>query len=54
MNDYVNDVWSSKDGINWNLVTEHAGWTKRDALGAVVHNDKIYVMGGHDEKQDYT
>lgn len=41
-----NDVWSSADGKNWQLVTANAGWSPRAYHQAVVLNDRIYVMGG--------
>lgn len=41
-----NDVWSSADGKEWKLETEHAGWSPRGYLQAVVLNGRIYVMGG--------
>jgi hypothetical protein len=42
----LNDVWSSTDGANWELVTEHAPWSPRAFHGAVVFGDKIWVFGG--------
>ena len=41
-----NDVWSSADGKTWECVTPHAGWSPRGYLQAVVHEGKIWVMGG--------
>lgn len=41
-----NDVWNSDDGKNWTLATEHAGWSPRAYHQAVVHGDRIFVMGG--------
>jgi|SRR5580704_189840 hypothetical protein len=41
-----NDVWSSTDGNNWVLVTQNAGWSPRAYHQAVVHDGKIWVMGG--------
>ena len=41
-----NDVWSSSDGQNWTRVTEHAGWSPRAYHQAVVHDGKMWVMGG--------
>ena len=43
-----NDVWSSADGVTWSLVTGSAGWTARDRHQAVVHNGRMYVLGGDD------
>jgi hypothetical protein len=41
-----NDVWSSADGKEWKLVTEHAGWSPRAYHQAVVHAGKMWVLGG--------
>jgi hypothetical protein len=41
-----NDVWSSADGKEWELVTANAGWSKRAHAQAVVFDDKIWIMGG--------
>jgi hypothetical protein len=44
--DFFNDVWRSENGIDWIRMTEHAEWSGRAGLSAVVYNDEIYVMGG--------
>jgi len=44
--EFFNDVWRSKDGVSWDMVTQDAGWDGRAGLSAVVFNDEIYVMGG--------
>ncbi len=41
-----NDVWSSTDGKEWRLETEHAGWSKRRDPKVVVFDDKLWIMGG--------
>lgn len=42
-----NDVWSSTDGLNWTLVTEHAPWPPRAMImGQVVKDGKMWIMGG--------
>lgn len=41
-----NQVWSSTDGANWELVTPSAGWTPRLAGAAVEFRDRIWVLGG--------
>ena len=42
-----NDVWSSGDGgKTWVSVTSAASWSIRRALGVVVYNSNIIVMGG--------
>lgn len=41
-----NDVWSSADGQNWKLVTDEAPWSARAYHAAVVHDGKLWVLGG--------
>ncbi|MHC5544476.1 Kelch repeat-containing protein, partial [Singulisphaera rosea] len=41
-----NDVWSSADGKAWKLEAAHAPWSPRAYHAAVVHDDKIWVLGG--------
>jgi len=41
-----NDVWSSADGIQWDLESAHAGWSRRRDASVVVFQDKIWLMGG--------
>jgi hypothetical protein len=40
------DVWSSADGKDWKRETAQAPWSPRAYHAAVVHDDKIWVMGG--------
>ena len=44
----TNDVWSSADGETWrqDKANNNAGWPARDRHQAVVHNGRMYVMGG--------
>jgi len=42
-----NDVWSSADGANWELVTPSAAWSPRGLImGNVVFQGKMWVIGG--------
>ena len=43
-----NDVWSSADGETWerDKANDTTGWTARDRHQAVVHNGRMYVLGG--------
>jgi hypothetical protein len=52
-NSLKNDVWSSSDGKNWRLATEHAGWSPRSYHQAVVLGDKMYVFGGGNYVPEY-
>ena len=41
-----NQVWCSSDAVQWQQATKSAGWTPRLAAGAVVFNDKMWILGG--------
>ncbi len=41
-----NDIWTSSDGINWDLVTASAPWESREGFGFVYFKDKLWVLGG--------
>src|SRR5205823_1368848 len=41
-----NDVWSSGDGKAWKQETASAPWSPRAYHAAVVHDGKIWVLGG--------
>ena len=44
---YRNDVWlAAADGVLWGAKTTDAGWPGRGFYQAVLHNERIYVMGG--------
>jgi hypothetical protein len=43
---FFDDVWSSKDGVNWSPETTDAPWAGRAGLSAVVHAGAIYILGG--------
>lgn len=43
---FLNDVWSSEDGVNWKQVTANAPWSARDGHTSLVFNDKMWVIGG--------
>jgi len=41
------DVWYSRDGANWTQATAAAPWGRRHQHTSVVHDGKIWVMGGY-------
>lgn len=41
-----NDVWSSPDGVTWELVKESAEWKPRRWAAATVYDNKIFLIGG--------
>ncbi len=43
---YFSDVWSSGNGIDWDLATKSAPWGNRRSMQVVVFQDKLWVLGG--------
>lgn len=43
----TNDVWTSRDGTNWNLVAETSAWPSRSLPAIVSHADALWLMGGN-------
>jgi len=43
---YLNDVWSSSDGVTWTQVTPAAAFSGRYWAGTTVFNNKMWIMGG--------
>jgi hypothetical protein len=51
---YFNDVWRTRDGVSWELVTASAEWSPRPGHQAEVIGDRIYLFGGFGHSQDPT
>lgn len=48
--DVTNKVWSSSDGLQWTAdqpADPAERWSKRERIGAVVFNNKLWVIGGN-------
>ena len=43
---FPNDVWNSPDGVHWNLVSPAAPWVHADLPTSLVHDNKMWIMGG--------
>jgi hypothetical protein len=43
-----NDVWASQDGKNWEQVLAHAPWRPRAFHATLVHNGRLWLLGGGD------
>lgn len=41
-----NDVWQSANGKDWTQILLHAPWGKRSGNGAVVFQNKLWMIGG--------
>lgn len=48
-----NDVWHSSDGKHWTLAAEHAPWSPRAYHQVVVHDDKLWLLGGGNYVPNY-
>jgi hypothetical protein len=42
----LNDVWSTSDGLNWELEVAAASWAPRNGHTTVVFNERLWVIGG--------
>ena len=61
--DCVNDVWSSGDGLTWQLVKTNSfldatfdatkDWEGRHTAGCVVYRDKMWIIGGDPIQRHY-
>jgi len=43
---FLNDVWYSTNGTNWNNATLAADWSPRMGHACVVYDNKMWLMGG--------
>lgn len=48
-----NDVWCSTDGKEWTRVIEHAAWSPRAYHQVVVHDGKLWLLGGGNYVPNY-
>ncbi|NHF60299.1 hypothetical protein FK220_013175 [Flavobacteriaceae bacterium TP-CH-4] len=48
MYDTLADIWRSSDGVNWIKVTDKASFGPRRWHASVVHDGKLWVVGGGD------
>ncbi len=44
--EFFDDVWRSADGVNWEALTDSAGWDGRAGLMAAAFDGHLYVFGG--------
>jgi hypothetical protein len=51
---YFNDVWRTRDGANWELVTEAAQWSPRPGHQCVVLKNHFVLFGGFGLSDDFT
>lgn len=43
---FLNDVWSSRDGIHWVEILRNAPWQARDGQNIFVFKDQLWMVGG--------
>lgn len=44
------DIWSSTNGIVWALEDADAPWGSRDGKSVLIHQDKMWILGGRDRR----
>lgn len=49
---YLNDVWRTRDGVNWELVTPSAGWSPRPGHTCDALRGRIVCFGGFGQSTD--
>jgi hypothetical protein len=42
----ISEIWASMDGRNWTLATAKPAWEARGGGALVVHNEKLWLLGG--------
>ena len=47
---FFNDVWNSKNGIDWNLVVNTSPWEPRQYHDITVWDNKLWIIGGVNKK----
>lgn len=47
------EVWVSTDGLDWKEINPQAPWEGRHTAGWVVHQDKLWVIGGDCNQRHY-
>src|SRR5688572_12550743 len=47
------EVWSSTDGADWKLEIKQAPWEGRHCAGYVVHDGRMWVLGGDTSQKHY-
>ena len=52
--DMYNDVWKSKNGIDWDLVTDKALWSPRIHFTTISFDNKIWVIDGTTSTESLT
>jgi hypothetical protein len=50
---YFNDIWSTTDGINWTLETEHAAFPPIRSQSITYFKDALYMLGGWSPERGY-
>ena len=45
---YLNDVWKSSNGQDWEQLTDSASWAPRAGAAVVVKDGYMYLLGGED------
>jgi len=50
---FLNDIWSSEDGTNWQLEKKNAEWSPRRGHTLIEFKNKLWLLGGADGVDEY-
>jgi hypothetical protein len=51
---FLNDIWSSDDGLQWTLASASAPWAARDYPRVLVFHDHLFLVGGQGHADVWT
>ncbi len=51
VHEMTNEVWWTTDGVAWTLATDSADWIPRGEHTSVVHDGKMWVLGGRNQEE---
>ena len=43
---FLNDMWSSSDGVTWSKIGHTRAWSPRGSQTVVVYHDRLWLFGG--------
>jgi len=48
--EFHNEIWSTADGVHWDLVLEHAPWHPREYHDVAIFDDRLWVLEGWNQE----
>jgi len=50
---HFNDIWSTEDGISWNMESAKSAWNERRSMTVAFFKNKLWMLGGWSPKDGY-